>query len=303
MDELKMTLRKDGRIIGLFILAHQLFFNLLCAVLLIASGLVLTILEVPELEDTNMYIASDAAMLISGIFFLIFWLVNRQRLKESRPEHGQCSPKLLLICFAIILGSNAVLSMLDILFNAITGLSLSIPVEQNPQINPLVLFLTVGVFPAIMEEILFRGILYRYLRNYDSVFASVASSLIFGLIHQNVLQFLFGFVLGMVLCHVYERTGKLYHAMLLHFLNNSLVVLVNLLLVDRKTVNITECIIGAVTVIITVLYAVRMKRSHKKIITRDMAELKIKCRFFFTSVPMMIFTLLFAAICLLIIFI
>ncbi len=62
----------------------------------------------------------------------------------------------------------------------------------------------------IAEELLFRGVVYKRLKLYFGVTpALIGSALIFGIMHVNLVQFLYAAVIGLLLAFVLEKTGKL----------------------------------------------------------------------------------------------
>ena len=74
----------------------------------------------------------------------------------------------------------------------------------------------------ITEEVLFRGVIYRRIRKLFGVrFAIVLSSIIFGLFHGNMVQFIYAFLVGLALAFVYERYGTLKAPMLFHIIANA----------------------------------------------------------------------------------
>jgi membrane protease YdiL (CAAX protease family) len=79
------------------------------------------------------------------------------------------------------------------------------------------------VLAPIVEELLFRGLLYRYLRGRVGVVAAVViSALVFAVLHVVIPPL---FVMGIVLAVLAERTGSLWPGIVLHATNNGLVVL------------------------------------------------------------------------------
>ena len=73
----------------------------------------------------------------------------------------------------------------------------------------------------IVEEIMCRGLILNNLLSKKSIlFSILISSIIFGVIHLNLLQGLNAFILGISLSIVYIKTRNLYACMLGHFLNN-----------------------------------------------------------------------------------
>jgi membrane protease YdiL (CAAX protease family) len=86
----------------------------------------------------------------------------------------------------------------------------------------------VGLFIPFAEELLFRGVLYRWLRGRMGVpAAAVLSALLFSSLHRITWMIPALAVIGVILALVYEKSGSLWPAVLVHVLFNSLgVVLV-----------------------------------------------------------------------------
>ena len=84
--------------------------------------------------------------------------------------------------------------------------------------------LSVCLVAPIFEEIFFRGAIEGYLlRKWRNPrWAILVSALIFGLIHMNPAQMLFAFLFGIILGELYYRTGSLLPSIILHFINNTL---------------------------------------------------------------------------------
>ncbi len=80
-------------------------------------------------------------------------------------------------------------------------------------------------FPAVGEELLFRGFIGRGLvGRYGRVAGVLITSAIFGAIHLEPLQAIGAFFIGIVLHYVYLTTKSLFVPIMLHFLNNFLAV-------------------------------------------------------------------------------
>ena len=78
----------------------------------------------------------------------------------------------------------------------------------------------------IAEELLFRGVVYKRLKLYFGVTpALIGSALIFGIMHVNLVQFLYAAVIGLFLAFVLEKTGKLSMAVFGHIAANLAAVL------------------------------------------------------------------------------
>ena len=84
--------------------------------------------------------------------------------------------------------------------------------------------LTTTLLPALAEEIIFRGYLYKKLFGGLSVVGLVLSSLIFGLLHGPT-DWLSCFIYsssGLVLGYSYYKTAYLIYPIVIHLLNNDL---------------------------------------------------------------------------------
>ncbi len=81
------------------------------------------------------------------------------------------------------------------------------------------MFLYVGLFAPVFEEILFRGLVLRILEPYGKKFAIFASALLFGLFHGNLIQTPFAFAVGLVLGYAAVEYS-IGWAMVLHMINN-----------------------------------------------------------------------------------
>ena len=90
------------------------------------------------------------------------------------------------------------------------------------------LLLLVAVLPAVAEEALFRGVvLAAFRQRLPTMWAVIAVGLIFGLFHltpETAFRFLPTAWLGILLGWIVISSGSLPLAMLLHFLNNAVVL-------------------------------------------------------------------------------
>ena len=128
-------------------------------------------------------------------------------------------------------------------------------------------------------------------------FAAITSSILFGLIHLNFLQFFFARFMGVVCCYIYEATGKIRYSMLLHLLNNSVLVLFSILPVTNEFSAIIQIALGVVSLVAVIAYLVYRKKKQSALKTDITKETKKNCLYFFTSVPMIVFVLACLGVC------
>ena len=85
----------------------------------------------------------------------------------------------------------------------------------------IVQFLGLGVIVPVMEEMVYRGLLYRRMREYlPMTFSLIGSALLFGIYHGNSVQLIYAAVIGVFLAYVFEifRTVKV--SVLFHIVAN-----------------------------------------------------------------------------------
>ncbi|MDE6318558.1 MAG: CPBP family intramembrane metalloprotease, partial [Lachnospiraceae bacterium] len=94
--------------------------------------------------------------------------------------------------------------------------------------NVLAVFLVIALAPAVCEEMLFRGVIMHSLKAKYRVSSAIAiTAALFGLYHMSLVKFIPTGLLGLLLCLVVWKTGSIYPAMLMHFINNAISVFVS----------------------------------------------------------------------------
>lgn len=87
--------------------------------------------------------------------------------------------------------------------------------------------LVLAFVPALAEELFFRASLQNIIiKSTGKVHVSiVVASLIFALIHMNVVNFIAIFILGLILGYIYYFTKNIIYPIIAHFVNNGSLVL------------------------------------------------------------------------------
>lgn len=90
----------------------------------------------------------------------------------------------------------------------------------------IVSILLVGIIPAFVEEMLFRGvILSGFKGNYSMRKAIIISSLLFGIVHLNPWQFVSAFIIGVFSAWICIKAKSIVLSIYIHLFNNLLAVL------------------------------------------------------------------------------
>ena len=159
-----------------------------------------------------------------GIPAYLIWKREGKREKQCGAGKGGGLRILLPASAAWALGLNLLLALIGLPelfpgFQETAAAQAAVPLEAG--------ILLYGIAAPVSEELLFRGIFYQKAEELSGRWKAAAlfSSLLFGVYHGNPVQGIYGFLTGMVLCLVYEKTGRLSAAMLFHGAGNLAVYL------------------------------------------------------------------------------
>lgn len=126
-----------------------------------------------------------------------------------------------------------------------------------------------GIVSPLAEEIIFRGIVYNRLRRqYTKWIAIVGSALIFGVYHGNIVQALYGFLLGMLIAVLYEKYGSFTVPVLLHSAANILVYVVTYFAVLQKYCMNLLAFLGSIILVMVLLAGCLSKKKENNIYYR-----------------------------------
>ncbi|MCR5060942.1 MAG: CPBP family intramembrane metalloprotease [Saccharofermentans sp.] len=229
---------KEGSKVGILMLIQQGIFQVgtifVLVVILVIVGILNGGFGADRFADSvaeavadplYVYLSSDIMQLLAGICFIVFFVKNKDVIKNVQFNKAKHKFLVTFQCFMVIVAVNLAVSG----FGMLAQLMSRNPWARQGYLDNhgVLIFFLMAVFPGIVEELIFRGVLFRYLRRYGFFFAAFVSSLIFGLVHMNFTQLIFAGIMGFLLCIVYEKTGHLWCSMLLHFLNNAYAVLMD----------------------------------------------------------------------------
>ncbi len=159
------------------------------------------------------------------ISILLFMYLNKYDIEKAKKIYTTEKLKNTLILFII---ANIVIYIVSIsskyLLHEFDEQKI-VQYFKHSKITELEVLNTIVVVP-IIEEIVFRGLFYKLLRSYFSIVPSMlVSSIIFSIVHKNILVSIVLFSLGLILCYSYERYKSLIYPIVIHSLFNLLMLL------------------------------------------------------------------------------
>lgn len=179
-----------------------------------------------SLDTDRIQQLSLAPAMLLGFLFMGGFLWKGGYLKQGKQLYALTTPDFL--GWSLLAG----ISGIGLLFLLSPWLSF-LPDWMNNTFNVLqsgwLGILCIAVLGPILEEMLFRGaITEALLRKYSPVKAIVISGLVFGIFHVNPAQVVTACFFGFLLAWVYYKSQSLIPCILIHILNNSLSVYLNI---------------------------------------------------------------------------
>lgn len=219
------------------------------AFLIFGAGLLFLIvalivsLGLAQLQDVDAQSTTPRAListLVSTTFYLfLFWMIRLLIVERYRLDWRALGLRAVnwqwLAAVPLV---NALLIFSDVLFLralvAVFGPSRTWPQQlsqstldatQQPALLALMMITGLVLTPMI-EELLFRGVLYQALRRRMSPgSAALLSALVFALMHGQLILLIPFTIMGMILALIYERSGSLWPTILVHACNNGIILL------------------------------------------------------------------------------
>ena len=100
------------------------------------------------------------------------------------------------------------------------------------QTAPLFIFV-ICIFAPILEEIIFRGIIFKSVAEKTNFFVGVlVSAIIFAFVHQDFTFFISYFFMGFVFAYLYHKTNRLIVPIIVHATLNTIVTMIQLIFSD-----------------------------------------------------------------------
>ena len=173
-------------------------------------------------------------IIVSGAILVPIYafLMKKDRQKDvmvgNPTEYTPYNKSFLLLLpvagFAASIGFNGVVTLSGIAKYSPTYQAVEQVVYSG---NIYVQILASVVAAPLVEEMLLRGLLYKRMRTrLKETPAMLISAAIFGLIHGNIVQFVYAFLLGILLCYVYEKFKTIWAPVIFHAGANLIAILI-----------------------------------------------------------------------------
>lgn len=192
--------------------------RILCIATMAMVGLQYLLAFLGVYDSLALVLASQISVVGVAVAGSVMSGVNLRETYRIRSIHW----RTFIFAFLMVICSYPIIALLNILSmffvdNAVAGTATHIY-----QYGLGVSMLVMAVLPAIGEELLMRGVIYRSYREKSPVLAWVASAVIFGLLHMNFNQMPYAIYLGMMMVLMMEASDSIVTSMCMHFFVNGI---------------------------------------------------------------------------------
>ena len=158
-----------------------------------------------------------STIVLNFIFVIVFFTFKR---KKEDTIVQKISPLKLLIYALIAVVAYFTLYPIIVSFNQLFKIKSTI-IEFSTSDYIYAVFSMV-LIPAICEELLFRGLIFKGLTNANKAFAVCISAVMFSIFHMSSEQLLYPLLMGLLLGVIMARENNIIYCIIVHIINNSL---------------------------------------------------------------------------------
>ncbi len=303
----KNEIKTDARTIGAaFLVMYGIIFLFNLVVLIFGMIMQLSnnkemaeIIWSPAVLQVQQIVFASAAFTIP---FILIYRLSSLRISDlisfRVPKIKNAIP-FFLFGIAFCSFANIASSIADSIFKE-TNINYNVTMPENPTgfFGFMLALISTVIVPALVEEFACRGLMLGLLRKYGDAFAIIASSLLFGLMHGNFEQMPFAFLVGLILGFITVKSGTILIAMAVHGFNNFVSVAFEYFFADvPKTIQNVGYMIFLVICLLLGIFAIYLfSGKDKELYSLKPSKMKAsdgkKLVWFFTSVPIIIYTVL-----------
>lgn len=176
-------------------------------------------------------------LILTNIIYIIY-IIKKYRIKVNKYNLIDNYPKIyLFISIPLFLNS----------------LILLINNQKIPTINIYIALFGSVIIGPILEELVFRYLIYNNLNKFNKKNTSIIlSSLIFALVHNGFINIVYAFIIGTILTIIYSKNKNIKEVIILHMVAN----LMSLLIKEYNPV----ILISSFLCLIFSLYIIKMNK-------------------------------------------
>lgn len=229
---------------------------------------------IAEMTAETVRFTGDAVTLIRALGFIAGILPSYSTAKkliaktaeESKLSYIKQEPALNYLLIGLLtIGAAVGLNMLfELLGITATSESYQAVVADQYSASFMVGILCYGFVTPIAEELLFRGIIYNFLKRITmSRYAVIISAFVFAVYHMNAVQGAYALLMGFLIAYAYEYFGDFYMPVMVHIISNVVVYCLSYTgIAISGFINWPVCIILLAIAVVSLVLLRRQKRIY-----------------------------------------
>ena len=159
------------------------------------------------------------SLFMDGIIVLIFFFFNKNKDNKilSKPTFKKVLIYILLAVLLYLLLYPIVTVFNNIICKFFPKSDFKYKLTTT---NYFISLVSMVILPAIAEELLFRGLIFKGLQKHSNIFAIIMSSIMFSLFHLSLEQTIYPILMGLVLAVIMCYENNIIYCITIHFVNN-----------------------------------------------------------------------------------
>jgi len=160
---------------------------------------------------------------------ILFYMFFKDRMKEKMMGNVGMKkaalwkyPAIIILSTALCIGINNLLFISN-LASLSEQYTETMEVLYSPSLGVQIICL--GILTPLCEEMVFRGLMYKRLREYSGyMYAMLMTAFVFSFSHMNIVQTVYAFFMAVVFAFLYEKYGSVKAPVISHVTANTIAI-------------------------------------------------------------------------------
>lgn len=220
MNKLTLSIKDSSISFVLSYILSQVFIVLL----IIFGSIFFAVLGKNYETLTNFFNSAFGYLIIAtcvNLSFILAYFFYKSK-REIEPESKFNLKKLFIYIIVGLLSYILLYPIISLISHLISlcGIKTQSLTYTLSTSNYLISIISLVILPAICEELLFRGIIFKGLKKHGKIFAVTISSLMFAIFHMSVNQLVYPIIMGMLFAVIMYYENNIIYCIAIHLLNN-----------------------------------------------------------------------------------
>lgn len=185
-------------------------------------------------ETMGLHLDAASLTTLAAVLVLPFllYMIKKDRICRGEMVCGRLNfeKSVGIFIFALMcnLGFTVLGNLLIQAVSAVFSMEISNTVQEGLfSSNVIMQLMGIGIVVPVMEEVLFRGLVYNRFKDYNKEWLSgILGAAVFAIYHGNLMQIIFAFPMALIITETYRRNKTLAAPILFHVTVNISSVLI-----------------------------------------------------------------------------